>query len=138
MPRLLRPFSTFRAADHIGDPAATIRANIERFCQAQGVDVTGHRLVMLANARVLGHTFDPLSVFWAIAPDGSQKERAVEFSRGSAKKVAANMTEVHKATLSVLNEYTRAGWHVVSVAPSGFDGTGTTFFSQNVYVLEKR
>ena len=26
---------------------------------------------MLANARVLGHTFDPLSVFWAIAPDGS-------------------------------------------------------------------
>jgi DUF1365 family protein len=26
---------------------------------------------MLANARVLGYTFDPLSVFWAIAPDGS-------------------------------------------------------------------
>ena len=26
---------------------------------------------MLANARVLGHTFDPLSVFWAIAPDES-------------------------------------------------------------------
>lgn len=71
MPRLLRPFSTFRAADHIGDPEATIRANIERFCHAQGVDVSGHRLVMLANARVLGHTFDPLSVFWAIAPDGS-------------------------------------------------------------------
>jgi DUF1365 family protein len=71
MPRALRPFSTFHAADHIGDPAATIHANIERFCAAQGVDITGHRLVMLANARVLGHTFDPLSVFWAIAPDES-------------------------------------------------------------------
>jgi DUF1365 family protein len=69
MSRLLRPFSTFKASDHIGDPRATIRANIERFCAAQGVDVSGHRLVMLANARVLGHTFDPLSVFWAIAPD---------------------------------------------------------------------
>lgn len=71
MSRLLRPFSTFRASDHIGDPQATIRANIERFCQTQGVDVSGHQLVMLANARVLGHTFDPLSVFWAIAPDES-------------------------------------------------------------------
>jgi DUF1365 family protein len=68
---LLRPFSTFLAADHIGDPADTIRADIERFCRAEGVDVTGHRIVMLVNAGVLGHTFDPLSVFWAIAPDGS-------------------------------------------------------------------
>lgn len=71
MPRALRPFSTFSAADHIGDPADTIHANIERFCRAQGVDIGGHRVLMLANARILGHTFDPLSVFWAIAPDGS-------------------------------------------------------------------
>ena len=71
MSRWLRPFSTFAASDHIGDPTASIRANIERFCAAQGVDITGNRLLMLANARVLGHTFDPLSVFWAIAPDES-------------------------------------------------------------------
>ncbi len=74
LPRLpfwLRPFSTFRAADHLGDPDADLRTNVERFCAAEGVDVTGHRILMLANARVLGHTFDPLSVFWAIAPDGS-------------------------------------------------------------------
>ena len=71
LPRWLRPFSTFRAADHIGDPNADIRTNIERFCASEGVDVSGHRILMLANARVLGHTFDPLSVFWAIAPDQS-------------------------------------------------------------------
>ncbi|MCW2798758.1 MAG: hypothetical protein JWQ70_230 [Aeromicrobium sp.] len=71
MPRLLRAFSTFSAADHIGDPHDTIHANVERFCKAQGVDISGHRVLMLANARVLGHTFDPLSVFWAIAPDES-------------------------------------------------------------------
>ena len=71
LPRWLRPFSTFRAADHIGDPRFDLRTNIERFCAAEGVDVTGHRILMLANARVLGHTFDPLSVFWAIAPDGT-------------------------------------------------------------------
>lgn len=71
MSRVLRPFSTFSAADHIGDPDDTIHANIERFCKAQGIDISGHRVLMLANARVLGHTFDPLSVFWAIAPDKS-------------------------------------------------------------------
>ena len=71
MSRALRPFSTFSAADHIGDPDQSIHANIERFCKAQGVDISGHRVLMLANARVLGHTFDPLSVFWAIAPDES-------------------------------------------------------------------
>lgn len=71
LPRLLRAFSTFSAADHIGDPHDTIRNNIERFCKAQGVDISGHRILMLANARVLGHTFDPISVFWAIAPDES-------------------------------------------------------------------
>ena len=71
MPRLLRPFASFSAADHIGDPDDTIGHNIERFCKARGVDISGHRILMLANARVLGHTFDPLSVFWAIAPDES-------------------------------------------------------------------
>ncbi len=71
LPRWLRPFSRFSAADHIGDPTADIRTNIETFCASEGVDVSGHRILMLANARVLGHTFDPLSVFWAIAPDGS-------------------------------------------------------------------
>lgn len=74
MPRLpvwLRPFSRFHAADHIGDPDRTLRQNVETFCASEGIDVTDHRIVMLANARVLGHTFDPLSVFWAIAPDGS-------------------------------------------------------------------
>jgi DUF1365 family protein len=71
LPWWLRPFSTFSAADHIGDPTSDIRSNIERFCASEGVDISAHRILMLANARVLGHTFDPLSVFWAIAPDDS-------------------------------------------------------------------
>ena len=73
MPRVpfwLRPFATFRASDHIGDPDATIRANIEAYCRTQGVDVSDCRILMLANARVLGHVFDPLSVFWAIDGEG--------------------------------------------------------------------
>ena len=77
MPRWLRPFSTFSAADHLGDPGrpnghgASIRDRVEQFCAGEGLDIADHRIVMLANARILGYTFDPLSVFWIIAPDGS-------------------------------------------------------------------
>ncbi len=75
LPRWLRPFSTFRAADHIGDPGRSIRENIETFCRAQGVDASGRRILMLANARTLGHVFDPLSVFWIL--DGERTEAIV-------------------------------------------------------------
>ena len=81
--------------------------------------------------------FDAQAAIIVIAPDGTQKEKAIEFSRGSAKRVAATMTEVHKATLATINEYTRAGWHVAGTVPSGFAVPGTAFFGQTVYVLEK-
>jgi DUF1365 family protein len=35
------------------------------------VDLAGGRVLMLANARVLGHAFNPLTVFWCHRPDGS-------------------------------------------------------------------
>ena len=70
-PRWLAPFAGFSAADHLGDPTASIRSNVEAFCAGRGTDVRGGRIVLLANARVLGHVFDPLSVFWCLAPDGT-------------------------------------------------------------------
>ena len=75
LPRWLRPFSSFRAADHIGDPERTLRENIEAFCRAQGLEIGGRRILMLANARTAGHVFDPLSVFWIL--DGDHTEAIV-------------------------------------------------------------
>ena len=64
-PAFLRPFARFSSADHLGDPALPIKANIERFLALRGIGLgDGARVLMLANARVLGHVFDPLSVFW--------------------------------------------------------------------------
>lgn len=64
-PHWLRPFARFRSSDHLGDPALSIKANVERFLSLHGVELgEGARILMLANARVLGHVFDPLSVFW--------------------------------------------------------------------------
>ncbi len=64
-PWYLTPFASFSAGDHLGDPQLSIRANVENYLSLNGITLGGSsRIVMLANARVLGHVFDPLSVFW--------------------------------------------------------------------------
>jgi DUF1365 family protein len=40
MPRVplpLRPFAAFRAGDHLGDPAATLRANVDAYLSRRGI-----------------------------------------------------------------------------------------------------
>ncbi|MFG1791390.1 DUF1365 domain-containing protein [Nocardia sp. NPDC049149] len=64
LPRWLRPLAGFHAADHLGDPARTLRANIDDYLGEHGIDLAGGRVTMLANARVLGYVFNPLSLFW--------------------------------------------------------------------------
>jgi DUF1365 family protein len=75
VPRLLKPLAGFHASDHLGDPAGTIRGNLERFLQTQGIPLDGGRITMLASARVLGHVFNPLSLFWC--HDGTGELRCV-------------------------------------------------------------
>jgi len=74
-PWYLRPFASFDARDHIGDTRGgtkEIAANVRRFLLARGVDLgPGDRVLMLANARVLGHVFDPITVFWCFRGDGT-------------------------------------------------------------------
>ena len=64
LPRLLRPLAGFSAADHLGNPDATLRGNVEAFLATRGIDLDGGRITMLASARMLGHVFNPLSLFW--------------------------------------------------------------------------
>lgn len=64
LPSWARPLAVFDARDHIGDPRRSIRANLDAFLGEHDIDLHGGRITMLANARVLGHTFNPLSVFW--------------------------------------------------------------------------
>jgi uncharacterized protein len=68
LPRALRCLARFRSADHLGDPlgkpTSTIRQDVDGYLAANGVDLGGGRIIMLTNARVLGHVFNPLSVFW--------------------------------------------------------------------------
>lgn len=64
VPWPLGPLVDFRVADHLGDPAGSLRGNVERFLRTRGIEPDGGRITMLASARVFGHVFNPLSLFW--------------------------------------------------------------------------
>ncbi|MEE2038096.1 DUF1365 domain-containing protein [Nocardiopsis sp. CT-R113] len=72
-PLPLRLLAGFRAADHgpaDGAPARSLRADIDAYLADHGVDLEGGRVLMLAHARVLGHVFNPLTVYWCHHRDG--------------------------------------------------------------------
>lgn len=71
LPRWLRPFARFEARDHLGDPSRTIRENLDAWLARHGTDLRGGRVLMLANARVLGHVVNPISIYWCHDPDGA-------------------------------------------------------------------
>ena len=64
LPPGLRWLGRFESRDHLGDPTTSLRANVDAYLATQGIDVTGGRVLMLANPRALGHCFNPISVFW--------------------------------------------------------------------------
>lgn len=63
LPRGLGALAQFRVADHVGD-GPTIRAGIDALLAAEGL--TCERVLMLSNARVLGHVFNPISIHWCL------------------------------------------------------------------------
>lgn len=71
LPWWLRPFAVFSAADHLGDPERSIRSNVAAYLATQGIDDDGGTVTMLASGRVLGHVFNPLSLFWCHRTDGT-------------------------------------------------------------------
>jgi uncharacterized protein len=67
----LRLLVSFQARDHVGDPRRSIRANVDAFLLARGVDLGGGQVVMLAHARVFGYVFNPLTLYWCHRADGA-------------------------------------------------------------------
>lgn len=60
LPRVLAPFARFDAS----------RAEFDRWLARHGVDLGGGRVLMLANARVAGYVFNPITVYWCYRADG--------------------------------------------------------------------
>ncbi|WP_309238083.1 DUF1365 domain-containing protein [Streptomyces albidus (ex Kaewkla and Franco 2022)] len=72
LPRPLRPLARFESRDHFGGRAPTIRAGLDRFLASRGMDPPAGQVLMLTNARVLGHVFNPLTLYWCHGADGRQ------------------------------------------------------------------
>jgi DUF1365 family protein len=74
LPRWLRGQVRFEAADHVGDPGASIKDNVLAVARAHGIDDV-HRVLMLASARTgagrASHVFNPLTVHWCYRADGT-------------------------------------------------------------------
>ncbi|MBV7673910.1 DUF1365 domain-containing protein [Streptomyces halstedii] len=71
LPRALRPLAGFDARDHFGGTAPTVRAGLTRFLRSRGVELGDGAVTMLTQARVFGHVFNPLTVYWCHRPDGT-------------------------------------------------------------------
>jgi DUF1365 family protein len=65
LPWYLRPLARFDVRDHLGGHGPTIKADLCRYLASHGIEYDG-RVLMLANARTLGHVFNPLTVFWCL------------------------------------------------------------------------
>ncbi len=106
VPRWLRPLASFRSRDHLGDPAAGIRANVAAYLSRHGIDLGGGQVLMLGHARVLGHVFNPLTVYWCHRADGS---------------LAAVLAEVH-------NTYGERHAYLLRTDARGRAGAGKDFY----------
>ncbi|WP_206051054.1 DUF1365 domain-containing protein [Nocardioides speluncae] len=79
LPRLPAPWhrlARFDARDHPGG-LPSIRANVDRLLAEHGVR-RPDRVLMLAQPRVYGHVFNPLTVFYCLAADGSPEYAVAE------------------------------------------------------------
>ena len=65
LPAWLRPFARFEAVDHLhGAPEETLRERVETVLAANRVQLPGGRITAMLMPRVLGRSFNPLSLFW--------------------------------------------------------------------------
>jgi DUF1365 family protein len=71
LPWPLRPFARFCTEDHLGAGSpGSLRSHLDAYLATEGVDLRGGRVQLLTAARVLGHVFNPMSVYWCHDPAG--------------------------------------------------------------------
>lgn len=81
VPAWLGPLARFHGEDHLhGRPGlAALREDVLDLVARAGLAAGRvERVVMLANARVLGHVFDPLTAYWCLAADGTVEAVVLE------------------------------------------------------------
>ncbi|MEU1279832.1 DUF1365 domain-containing protein [Streptomyces sp. NPDC005805] len=101
LPLPLRPLARFDARDHFGGGAPSIRAGLAAFLAARGIELGDARVLMLAHGRVLGHVFNPLTLYWCRRPDGTPLCTVAEVHNtyGERHCYLLHADEEHRATV---------------------------------------
>jgi uncharacterized protein len=61
---------SFHEADHGNRDGSSLRGYAQRCAAADGIDLTGGRVLLLCYPRLLGYTFNPLSAYFCYRADG--------------------------------------------------------------------
>ena len=61
---------SFHEADHGERDGSPLRAYVRQRAAEQGIDLTGGKVLLLCYPRLLGYTFNPLSVYFCYSADG--------------------------------------------------------------------
>ena len=61
---------SFNEADHGDHDGSPLRAYAQRCAAERGIDLTGGRVLLLCYPRLLGYTFNPLSIYFCTRADG--------------------------------------------------------------------
>ncbi|MFG3226880.1 DUF1365 domain-containing protein [Kitasatospora sp. NPDC048194] len=119
VPRPLRPLARFPVGDHLlgpPGPAPTVRQDLARFLEGRGVRLGGGRVLMLAQARSLGHVFNPLTVYWC---------------RDETGRPLCTVAEVH-------NTYGGRHRYLLPPDPRGRGGTDKDFYVSPFFPVDGR
>lgn len=116
LPRGLGWLASFDVADHLGDAGSTLSANVRDYLSESGIDIGMGRILMLANAKIAGYVFNPLSVFWCHNESGD---------------LAAVIAEVH-------NTYGQRHRYLLSTDERGRAQTEKEFYVSPFYPVEGR
>ncbi|MFZ4531260.1 MAG: DUF1365 family protein, partial [Alsobacter sp.] len=61
---------SFRETDHGPRDGSSLRRHVDRLLEPTGTDIAGGRVLLLCYPRILGHVFNPLSVYFAYGATG--------------------------------------------------------------------
>ncbi|WP_432020302.1 DUF1365 domain-containing protein [Streptomyces sp. 1222.5] len=113
LPRPLRPLARFRARDHFTGRAPSIRAVLDGFLAEHGVDLRGGRVLMLAHARILGHVFNPLTLYWCYGLDGALRCVVAEVHNTYGERHAYLLHTDATGTATVAKDFYVSPFHPV-------------------------
>ncbi|MFK0174880.1 DUF1365 domain-containing protein [Streptomyces xanthochromogenes] len=105
LPRPLRPLARFDARDHFGGTEPSLRGGLDRFLAAHGTRLDGGRVLMLGHARVLGHVFNPLTLYWCYGPEGELRAVVAEVHNTYGERHCYLMRTDEQGAASVAKEF---------------------------------